>query len=220
MLDRALTDSDTLRPLPHSAADLLRKLAAPPRLAAHLRAVHDVAVQLTAAIAKQFTALPFDRDEVLFGAATHDIGKTVHVNELSEPGTRHERAGFDLLIENGVDDRLARFAANHGSWTGPDVTTEDLLVSLADKIWKAKRVPDLEDRIVQRICDTSGEPRWQAFMKLDDLLDRLARDADTRLAFQNQYPAPAIGEREAALPNVVRPLLFLDVDGTLYPSPG
>lgn len=164
--------------------------------------------------------MSFNRDEVLFGAATHNIGKTIHTSELSQPGTRHEQAGCELLIECGVEARLARFAANHGTWSAPDISIEDLLVSLADKIWKAKRVPDLEDRIVQRICDTSGEPRWQAFMKLDDLLDRLARDADTRLAFQNQYPAPAIGEREAALPNVVRPLLFLDVDGTLYPSPG
>lgn len=35
-----------LRPLPERAAALLRSLGAPPRLAAHLRLVHDVAYEL------------------------------------------------------------------------------------------------------------------------------------------------------------------------------
>jgi HD superfamily phosphohydrolase YqeK len=188
MLDRALTDTAPVQPLPEKAAALLREVSAPPRLAAHLRAVHDVACQLTVALAELYPALRFDREEVLFGAATHDIGKVAHPAELSQPGTCHERAGYELLIECGVEDRLARFAARHGTWTAPDISTEDLLVSLADKIWKAKRVPDLEDRIVLRICDISGESRWQVFMNLDDVLDRIARGADARLAFQNQYP--------------------------------
>ncbi|MFF6841784.1 hypothetical protein ACFY8X_23785 [Streptomyces tanashiensis] len=37
-----------LAPLPSTVADLLRALGAPPRLAAHLCAVHDVARQLVA----------------------------------------------------------------------------------------------------------------------------------------------------------------------------
>lgn len=188
MLDRALTDTALVRPLPETIAALLRKISAPPRLAAHLRAVHDVAWQLTAVIAELYPGLRCDREEVLFGAATHDIGKTIHLTELTHPGARHEPAGYELLVDSGIEHRLARFAANHGTWTAPDISTEDLLVSLADKVWKAKRVPDLEDRIIGRICDVSGESRWQAFIALDDLLDRIACDADGRLAFQNQYP--------------------------------
>jgi len=137
LLDRALTDAAPVRPLPEDIAALLREVAAPPRLAAHLRAVHDAAWQLTAAIIDLYPALRFDREEVLFGAATHDIGKTIHPDELSQPGTRHEQTGYELLVESGVEHRLARFAANHGTWTAPDISTEDLLVSLADKIWKA-----------------------------------------------------------------------------------
>lgn len=191
VLDRALADAALVRPLPEDVAALLREMSAPPRLAAHLRAVHDVAWQLIAAIAELWPVLRFDREEVLFGAATHDIGKTIHPAELSQPGTRHEQAGYELLVESGVEHRLARFAANHGTWAAPDISTEDLLVSLADKIWKAKRVPDLEDRLIQRICDITGENRWQVFMNLDDILDRLAQGADARLAFQNQHPVAA-----------------------------
>ena len=51
-LRRALTDrgEPPLRPLPNQVNELLESLNAPPRLAAHLRAVHDVAWQLTQAL--------------------------------------------------------------------------------------------------------------------------------------------------------------------------
>jgi len=58
------------------------------------------------------------------------------------------------------------------------------VVSLADKIWKAKRVPDLEELVVARL---PGEP-WQAFSELDDELTRIAATADDRLAFQSAFP--------------------------------
>jgi hypothetical protein len=188
-LEWALTEptNPPLRRLPKDIADLLAAVDAPPRLAAHLRAVHDVAWQLTAAISREFATLNFDREAVLFGAATHDIGKTLHVAELSGPGSAHEQAGYDLLVARGVDAPRARFARNHGSWTA-EATTDDLLVSLADKIWKAKRVSDLEDHVLHRVCDASGDTRWAAFMHLDDILEGIASGADVRLAFQARHP--------------------------------
>ncbi|MFB9545937.1 HD domain-containing protein [Micromonospora sagamiensis] len=177
-----------LRQLPAQVADLLVELNAPPRLAAHLRAVHDVAAQLTAWLAVHYPTLVIDREAVLFGAATHDIGKTVHVEELSGPGSRHEPAGQQLLLDAGIEPSLTRFAATHASWRTTTVELEDLLVSLADKIWKAKRVPDLEQLVVDRLAATSGQEPWQAFLNLDDHLDKIAADADQRLAFQNGYP--------------------------------
>jgi hypothetical protein len=146
VLRRALADPGdlVLRPLPDMARVLLEVLDAPPRLAAHLRAVHDVAYQLADWVQQHHRTATFDRMAVLFGAATRDIGKTVHVDELSGPGSAHEQTGYELLLARGVDERLARFARTHASWGETDVGVEDLLVSLADKVWKAKRVPDLE----------------------------------------------------------------------------
>ncbi|GII55477.1 phosphohydrolase [Planotetraspora thailandica] len=189
-LRRALTEPavSSMGPLPQDAARLLLDLEAPPRLAAHLRAVHDTARRLIDALGDACPRLRFDQEEVLFGAATHDIGKVIHTDELTGPGHAHEQAGYELLLAHGVDDRLARFARNHATWTARDISTEDLLVSLADKIWKAKRLRDLEDLVVERICRVSGESPWQAFMVLDDVLDALARDADERLAFQARHP--------------------------------
>lgn len=193
MLERALTDQPEppLRPLPDRAAVIVRALDAPPRLAAHLRAVHDVACQLVDWMKITYGTVRFDADAVLFGAATHDIGKVLHPDELSGPGSAHETDGYQLLLDHGVGEAAARFARTHSAWTDPDIGMDDLLVSLADKIWKAKRVPELEQLIVQHVAAVSGQEAWQVFMALDEELDRIAADADQRLAFQATYPVAA-----------------------------
>ncbi len=178
-LERALT-MPPMRPLPATAAELLRALDAPPRLGAHLRAVHDVAWSLTDTLGRRRPTLAFDTTAVLFGAATHDIGKVVHTAELTGPGSAHEAAGEDLLLRYGVPAHLARFAGSHGScWTRADATLDELLVSLADQVWKARRVPELEQRVIE-LTGRLGD--------LDEILDALAAGADDRLAFQAAFP--------------------------------
>ncbi|WP_405526921.1 HD domain-containing protein [Streptomyces avidinii] len=177
-----------LRPLPPAVVDLLGSLDAPPRLAAHLRAVHDVAVQLVEWMEHRYPEIAVDRAAVLFGAATHDIGKTVHTAELSEPGSSHEEAGRELLLAHGFEPDLARFAGTHGSWTAPGATLEDLLVSTADKVWKNKRVPELEDLVISHLARATGGERWEAYLALDDLLARIGGEADGRLAYQASFP--------------------------------
>lgn len=199
LLRRALTDpgDPALRPLPARARLLLETLQAPPRLAAHLRAVHDVACQLTDWLRPHCPGLAFDQEAVAFGAAIHDIGKVVHPDELSGPGSAHEQAGYELLLAQGVEDHLARFARTHATWTAADVGTEDLLVSLADKVWKAKRVAELEQLVTERLAAAAGQEPWEAFMALDDALDRIAAGADARLAFQAGYPVSETSKSRA-----------------------
>ena len=177
-----------LRPLPPAVAELLRSLDAPPRLAAHLRAVHDVAVQLVDWVQGRYPGLDVDRDGVLFGSATHDVGKVLHPEELTGPGSAHEDAGRDLLLSHGFPPSLARFAATHADWDDPAVTIEDLLVSTADKVWKDKRVPSLEDRLVKALAVAVRREPWEEYLALDDLLARLGADAGPRLAFQSAFP--------------------------------
>ena len=88
------------------------------------------------------------------------------------------------LRRTGVPAHLARFAGSHGSWDQPGITLDDLLVSLADKVWKAARVPDLEERVGVHL----GGPPWAALLLLDDVLQDLAAGADERLAFQSAHP--------------------------------
>jgi hypothetical protein len=189
MLDSALRGpcSPPLRLLPGRAADLLEQVQAPPRLAAHLRLVHDVACQLADWADRCCPALDFDRDAMLFGAATHDIGKTVFPAELTGPGAAHEEGGRELLLSRGISPDLARFAATHASWHEPGTGAEDLMVSVADKIWKGKRVPDLEDLLVARLAAASRRDSWQEFADLDTLLDTIGSSADDRLLWQASF---------------------------------
>jgi HD domain-containing protein len=208
LLRRALRDASAppLRLLPGTAADLLEQLQAPPRLAAHLRLVHDVACQIAGWAEGRYPALGYDRDAMLFGAATHDIGKTIHVAELSAPGSEHEEAGRQLLLAHGISPELARFAATHASWTGPGITVEDLMVSVADKAWKNKRVPELEDLLVARLAQASGRDAWEEFLALDGLLETIGDDADDRLAFQASFPThPDQPPNDPGHPDLARP---------------
>ncbi|MCX5262829.1 HD domain-containing protein [Streptomyces sp. NBC_00199] len=182
------TSHPPLRPLPSEAVRLLEEVGAPPRLVAHLRAVHDVAAQLVERLARSCPRLPVDREAVLFGAATHDIGKALHPGELSGPGARHEEAGRELLLAHGVTAERARFAATHASWAAPGITVDDLLVSLADKVWKNKRAADLEDLVVAELARAAGRPAWQEFLDLDDFLTSVGEGADLRLAWQAMHP--------------------------------
>jgi len=59
---------------------------------------------------------------------------------------------------------------------------------VADKVWKGKRVTDLEELLVDRLADATGRERWSVFLDLDDILDEIAADADRRLAFQSTHP--------------------------------
>ena len=182
------TSDPPLRPLPADVAELLAELGAPPRLVAHLRAVHEVAAQLVDWVGRHCPGLAVDPEAVLFGAATHDIGKVLHIEELSGPGARHEESGRELLLARGVPARLARFAGTHASWRAPGVGVDDLLVSLADKVWKNKRVADLEDLVVAELSRAGGRPVWEEFLELDEFLTAVGEGADRRLAWQAVHP--------------------------------
>jgi len=175
--------------LPDEAMRILLGVSAPPRLIAHLILVHDVACDLVQRIRDAFPNVEFESGDVLFGAATHDIGKAIYKEELSAPGSMHEPRGYQLLIEQGIGESRARFAVTHGAWRGnPDLRLEDLLVALADNCWKSKRNPELEALVVEELANKSHEPEWQCFSVLDEILQDLSVEADARLTWQALFP--------------------------------
>ncbi|MGW4893098.1 HD domain-containing protein [Kitasatospora sp. NPDC004240] len=181
-----------LPPLPPAVTALLTAVEAPPRLIAHLSLVHEVAVTILEWCAAEYPEVAIDGAAVRFGAATHDIGKAVHREELSAPGSRHEPAGYGLLLAHGVAERSARFARSHASWGEPGVSVEELLVSLADKAWKNSRVQGLEDLVVARFAESGGREPWDVFLTLDDLLTRIGDDAPRRLAVQAAHSVTSV----------------------------
>jgi putative nucleotidyltransferase with HDIG domain len=148
-----------------------------------------VARTLANRVQTAFPELKLDKNAVFFGAATHDLGKAIHREELSASGKLHEHRGVELLKEYGVPETLARFAYTHGNWNSSHpAQIEDLLVALADNCWKGKRVPDLEALMTNVLAESTGEPQWQCYATLDDLLQDLAADADARLEWQRSFP--------------------------------
>jgi putative nucleotidyltransferase with HDIG domain len=166
--------------------DLTEKNTMPPRLLAHLTTVHHVASIILDWLEKTYPALSLDKEAVRFGAMTHDIGKVTAREEIDRPGADHEKLGYQLLLTYNVSPELARFTYTHSAWTNKTTTIEDWIVSLADKVWKGKRVIDLEELIVQHISDMVNKEKWEVFGELDDLLTLISQDADKRLAYQSK----------------------------------
>ncbi len=175
-----------MMPLPQRVRVLLDELGAPPRLVAHLTLVHQVANGLTEALSDTWPTLHFDRQAVLLGAATHNIGKVFFRNELREPGTAHEAAGELLLQHHGFSQNEARFARTHGQWQDDPAppTPEDLIFALADTIWKGKRDDCLETAVTAWIAHARTQERWEVYQTLDRIMEGITHDADHRLAWQ------------------------------------
>ena len=115
--------------------------------------------------------------------------KPVLTNDLADAMHTKAASTTDMMKKLGVSEQRARFALSHGNWDGnPAIKIEDLLVALADNCWKGKRVSELETKVVDAIARTTGNDHWQVFAILDDILQKLAADADHRLAWQAQFP--------------------------------
>jgi hypothetical protein len=178
-------DFVTFRDLPLEAKRLLETLNAPPRLMAHLAIVHDAAVEILGAFQARWPDLKIDEDAVLFGAATHDIGKVLHTNELTGPGNQHEQDGPGLLQQLGVSPERSRFTRTHGAWnTEANLALEDFIVALADHCWKGSRNEALEAMVAGRIAESLEIETWEAFMGLDEIVAEVASRGEQRLAWQ------------------------------------
>jgi hypothetical protein len=176
-----------LRPLPSKVADLLVQTKAPPRLRVHLCLVHDTACQLTANLRSAWPKLVIDEQAVHLGAAIHDIGKVIHPDELNEPGFEHEDAGRTLLLELGWSASLARFPVTHARKLDANDPIEDLLVAIADKVWKGKRDEALEQSLLAHIALLSGQAPWQVWLTLDEMLTNVAELSPERLRLQASH---------------------------------
>ena len=189
------TESDrralSLAPLPPEVLALLAAHGARPRLVAHLTLVHDVAQQVVIKVSQTLPSLRFDAYAVRFGAATHDIGKALHPEELVAPGNAHEAAGESLLVRAGIAPSRARFARTHGTPRDAldTLAVEDLLVIAADLAWKGCRVRSVDDALVAAIVRADGCSAWAAFMAVDTIVDTLGWSASERIAWQERFTA-------------------------------
>ncbi|MCO7225954.1 HD domain-containing protein [Pleionea sp. CnH1-48] len=162
------------------AYQLLSSLGAPKALLLHVQLVGEAADILLSECAK--LQVPLDQQLVEVGVAIHDAGKILHSNELKEKGGEHEPAGERLMLSNGASVEQARCCLSHARYQEMFVSLEELLIALADKLWKGKRVEELELRVIDKIAKTLDKTRWDIFEQLDNCFESIAADGLERLA--------------------------------------
>jgi putative nucleotidyltransferase with HDIG domain len=133
---------------PEDAEALLVEVGAPERLIMHGRLVLEAADELLARAKRLGVAI--DGRLVRAGAVLHDVGKTVHADELQASGAQHEEAGERLLLARGIEPAVARCCVSHARWGAMTCSLEELLVALADALWKGVRRESLEKRVGRR----------------------------------------------------------------------
>jgi hypothetical protein len=112
----------------------------------------------------------------------HDAGKIQHAAELAGPGSEHEPAGQALLLSASVDAAVARCCMSHARWADMETSFEELVVALADTLWKGKRNEVLEKRVVEGAAARVGRPFWDLFVPLDTQFEDIAGGGPGRLA--------------------------------------
>jgi putative nucleotidyltransferase with HDIG domain len=158
---------------------LLESSGAPGHLVRHARLVLEVADALCGVL------LPFAPgllvDEIRVGAVLHDIGKILHPEELHQKGRLHEEAGRELSLSLGVPPVFAEHCVAHGTWKDPGRTLEQLVVALADKLWKGKRVEVLEARVIEMLSGDGEGLDWSLLVELDGAFEAIASAGSKRL---------------------------------------
>jgi HD domain len=159
---------------------LLTDLGAPAHLIQHVKLVGEAAEILILQL--QQLTLTFDREWIRLGVAFHDAGKILHPSELVDRGNRHESAGEILLLEQGVDPKIARCCRSHGQWQQLECSLEELVVALADNLWKGKRNNELEHRVISKIANMLDRDYWEIFITLDSGFEEIAAAGADRLS--------------------------------------
>lgn len=162
------------------AFNLLERLGAPRRLFKHLQLVGEVGGEVISKL--DDLGVQYDKRFVQVGIAVHDTGKIVHPNELEGGGNLHEAAGEKLLLEQGVCAKIARCCRSHSQYASMSVSFEELLIALADTLWKGSRDADLELRIIDGVAARLQTDRWELFQTLDSFFEEIASDGDERLS--------------------------------------
>lgn len=165
------------------AYKLLERLGAPAHLLLHVQLVGEAADMLVAGYAQVGPFLDASRIEL--GVAIHDAGKIVHPDEMYEPGSHHEAAGKQLMLQNGVQPEIAECCVSHAAWRSPGLGLEELSVALADKLWKGKREEELELLVIDKAAERLGTDRWKVFASLDSVFEEIAAGGSERLRRSN-----------------------------------
>ncbi|GJM08265.1 MAG: hypothetical protein DHS20C11_05410 [Lysobacteraceae bacterium] len=161
------------------AYSLLHRLGAPHSLLKHVKLVGEAGEALLLEL--EAMGVRVDQRLVRLGIALHDAGKIVYPHELADRGREHEQAGEELLLRYDVQPEIARCCLSHARFNSMQVTLEELLVALADKLWKGHRLAELERRVADGVAQRLDQERWDVFCRLDPVFAAIAAEGPERL---------------------------------------
>lgn len=95
------------------------------------------------------------------------------------------KRGYKILIDYGIKENLARFTITHGNWKNENLKIENLIVSLADKIWKRQRIDKLEEKVIAEISILTNIYYWTVYLKIDNIIPQIINDSDERLNWKS-----------------------------------
>ncbi|VEP18818.1 HD domain-containing protein [Hyella patelloides LEGE 07179] len=159
---------------PREIYAFLQQQKAPERLIKHHKLVVEATEEIITDLKTNFPNLDCNYSQVLIGAAIHDAGKIIFNNEIYKSGNRHELEGEQYLINLGIPPHIAKFCRTHAHWNDPDNTIEDLLVAVADVLWKGCRNEQLENLVISRISNLMEKDFWDVFLIVDSLFEKVS----------------------------------------------
>jgi putative nucleotidyltransferase with HDIG domain len=162
------------------AHGFLQTLGASAHLIQHVKLVGEAAEILILLFQK--LGIAFDADWIRLGVVFHDVGKILHPYEMNEKGNQHEVDGEKLLLSEGVDPKIARCCRSHGQWQQMECDFEELVVALADNLWKGKRNSQLENKLIREVSSVIHKDYWDIFVILDGGFEGVAEKGDLRLS--------------------------------------
>ena len=159
--------------------DRQRSADFPKRLLEHHRIVSEVASSL--ALSLNSIGLEIDTARAELMASVHDIGKSIATDELSGSGSSHEELGVGIAEDFGLPASISKICRTHSSTTTEGLDIEEIVVRLADKLWKGKRDSRFEQQAVTRFAENLGKDVWEVFMEADKIFEAVADSGHQRL---------------------------------------
>ena len=162
------------------AIEVLKDVGANEKLIKHVKLVGEAGEEIIKKLVEK--KINFDKNYVRVGIILHDAGKVLHLNELTEKGNKHEEAGEKLLLEKGVEAKIARCCRSHAQWNEMECSLEELLVALADNLWKGSRKEILESLVINRLAGLMNSDYWDLFIEFDSFFEFIASSGFDRLS--------------------------------------
>lgn len=183
----------SLHPVTLKAMDHMRseKILIPPCLVRHHEVVQETAEILLAYIKKIWPGVVVDREAVLVGASSHDLGKAIFHEEMFVEGLYHVSHGPKILQEAGMPEEYCRFARTH-YYVEESTGVEDVIVALANKSWNGHRHSEYEAELLRRMKVT-GE---QARSSLEKVMRSVVANGAARIVYQRFGRTEVIQYRE------------------------